>query len=556
MNPEVRSLIDDTIELTGVAPPALLDRDAPVLTPAAVSSADDAPLYLVGLIGGKDVGKSSLVNALVGQTISEQSSHGPGTEDVIAYAHHAAVAELRSLLEREVPGQYRIIPHNVPELSRQVLVDLPDIDSHWQQHVALTRRMLRHLLFPLWIQSIEKYADLTPQRLLTQVAAGNDPANFVFCLNKADQIVSREGQAAAEELRADYAARLAKSLSLPQSPRVYMISAAQPQTLDLPALRTLLSNQKQNAEVKQSQALAGKRQDRSLLGWLQQQNLPERSDRAQRQLAEAGELLQARVGVPLMETLLPRIVSDPGYRLSIAEPAAHKRLSRWPIVNIVQTALLPLMSIIRQNVGRGGELDQPAVDLLVDNLRGVFALLYQSQPAIGELYQSRKLWEDLPSAQAVAALRSRLSVVADNQRRAAGAGHGPIFAPLRWLLTIGAAIWFPIAQPIVESMLEHTWTGMSRDFLLLAVQIFSAAYLIRSVGFLLIYFIALWALLRWATDRKVSRQIQQWSSLDADPAMSFTAQAVQWMDELLEPLSHNSKHALALTNRLAALTSC
>src|SRR5438105_3375692 len=107
MTPEVKSLITDTIELTGVAPPALLDHDAPVLS---LETAGETPLYLVGLIGGKDVGKSSLVNALVGQTISEQSSHGPGTEDVIAYAHHSTAEELRMLLDREVPGQYRIIP--------------------------------------------------------------------------------------------------------------------------------------------------------------------------------------------------------------------------------------------------------------------------------------------------------------------------------------------------------------------------------------------------------------------------------------------------------------
>ena len=41
-------------------------------------------MYIVGLIGGKDVGKSSFVNALVGRPITEQSSHGPGTEAVIA----------------------------------------------------------------------------------------------------------------------------------------------------------------------------------------------------------------------------------------------------------------------------------------------------------------------------------------------------------------------------------------------------------------------------------------------------------------------------------------
>src|SRR5207248_7990522 len=103
-------------------------------------------------------------------------------------AHAEQARPLRELLEREVPGKYAILEHNIPRLLRQVLLDLPDIDSHWGDHVATTRRMLRHVLFPIWMQSIEKYADRQPQELLKRVAAGNAPANFIFCLNKVDQL--------------------------------------------------------------------------------------------------------------------------------------------------------------------------------------------------------------------------------------------------------------------------------------------------------------------------------------------------------------------------------
>src|SRR5437868_4657175 len=139
----------------------------------------------------------------------------------------ADAVELRQRLEREVPGRYRIVTHDVASLRRQVLLDLPDIDSHWIEHVQVTRRMLRHMLFPIWIQSVEKYADQQPQKLLQQVAEGNDPSNFLFCLNKADQLVSREGPSAADALRDDYANRLARALKLKAPPRVHLISALQ-----------------------------------------------------------------------------------------------------------------------------------------------------------------------------------------------------------------------------------------------------------------------------------------------------------------------------------------
>jgi hypothetical protein len=547
MTTELKEIIDETMGLTGAAAPTMMDANAPVLE---VDASQDEPLYLVGLIGGKEVGKSSLINALVGQTISEQSAHGPGTEQVIAYAHHTAADELRELLDRVAPGKYRIVPHNVGELSRQVLVDLPDIDSHWAEHVALTRKMLRHLLYPLWIQSIEKYADIQPQRLLAQVAAGNDPANFVFCLNKADQL--REGQSAAEELRADYAARISKTLSLAAPPKVFLISAQRPTAIDLPALRAILSNQKSTTIVRQSIELAGTRQDRSLLRWLDAQQLDSRSQAADRLLQEAEELLAARVAAPLLGSQLPRLQNDAGYQLSIVEPAVQRRLSRWPLVNVVHAALLPLIAVVQKNVGDGAS----AQHIQAPTVQGAFALLHQSHPMIGQLYQGRKLWESFPAAEAQGDLQRRLAETIERQSDAAierVAHPSVVFAPFRWLVTIGALIWFPITQPILQAMLAPTWGGMSRDFALLVVQSLSAAYLLKSVSFLIIYFFVLWAVLRWDTRRRVNRLLKTWGQLDGDESLSFPAQAMEWVDDLLTPLRRHAETVGELAKKLETI---
>src|SRR3954468_14218559 len=98
MNDELEQLVTETMELTSAAAPDLLADDAPVF-----ASSDDQPMYLIGLIGGKDVGKSSFVNALVGQTLTAPTSHGPGTERVVAYVHESMAKPLRELLSREVP---------------------------------------------------------------------------------------------------------------------------------------------------------------------------------------------------------------------------------------------------------------------------------------------------------------------------------------------------------------------------------------------------------------------------------------------------------------------
>ncbi len=178
--PELHQLVDEVVAMTGAPRPELLEEDAPVLTGDTLTQARRSSLYFVGLIGGKNVGKSSLVNALAGRRITPDSACGPGTEKVIAYVHQSRQAELQALLDQWVPAQYELVTHDVDDLTRQVLLDLPDIDSFHEPHRELTSRILRRILYPVWVQSVEKYADRAPRDLLARVMQGNDPGNFVL----------------------------------------------------------------------------------------------------------------------------------------------------------------------------------------------------------------------------------------------------------------------------------------------------------------------------------------------------------------------------------------
>lgn len=547
MTTDVQQLVADAVELTGAPPPEVLDADAPVY------SADESTesVYLIGLIGGKDVGKSSLVNALAGRQISQQTSWGEGTHSVIAYAHAWAADELRQVLEREVPGRYRIVTHDIGSLRRQVLLDLPDIDSHWTEHVQVTRRMLRHMLYPIWIQSVEKYADHQPQKLLQQVAEGNDPSNFLFCLNKADQLVAREGASAADELRADYANRIANALSLKSPPCVHLISALQRDGFDLPDLRRTLSNEKSADNVEHAIELAGRRRQRSLLRWLDGQQLPQRAERAGRLLREAQELAAARIIEPLLDESVPRLMADPAYRLAMLEPVMNLRLSRWPIVNAIQATFSPLMALLRANLSatsKGGASSGALVDAhlsapgrtITSLVQTTFAQLRQTDPAVAQLYSDRRLWDDLPAVSAAAQLSRHLADVVQQQRELATmkiAGRsGILAAPLRWLLTIGAVLWFPIVQPLLEHGLNDSIPANILGLAKLLVPLLGASYLLHSAAFLVIWFVALWMLLRWDTQRRANRLIRRWSNADVASELSLAGACVQWMDELLEPL--------------------
>jgi hypothetical protein len=555
--------VHQTSALSGEPPPELMDEDSPALR----DSGSSAGIYLVGLIGGKEVGKSALVNALAGSKITEETSHGPGTQIVVAYVYRGAAVELEALLSREAPGQYRIVSHDHQRLGGQVLLDLPDIDSRFANHLEITRRMLRYMLFPIWIQSVEKYADVQPQKLLAKVAAGNDPTNFLFCLNKVDQLPDDASQA--NELREDYGRRMARVLSLDSPPRVFLLSATNPEQFDLPELSRLLSRQKPAEAVAQSRELANRRRQRSMLTWLMQQDLPGRAGRLARLDEEAAELLGERLGVPLAERALPAMLDDPAYRLVMTDGVFARRVSRWPIVNMLHSLIWPLRMVVGSNMGAtpvfGGatglvEAHLPTGNASIARLtQSAFAQLNQSNPAIASLYERRKLWDAMDADLAERRLHRELTETIERQRQTLlsrlSGRHGLIAPLFRVLLTVGALVWFPLIQPVLKAVLESdSAIHGARNVGILIVSLLSTASLLSCAVFLILWYLLLWSLLRWDTRRRVDRLLARWKSADQpDSSLNLTTRVLEWIDDLLEPIRAQRLITERLGERVEAL---
>ena len=129
MSEDIQQLISDVAEVTGSSAPAIMAADAPVFQAQPMRGPAGPSVYFIGLIGGKDVGKSALINAIVGMPISESTAFGPGTETIVAYVHKSQQAAVKALLEPIAPGRFSIVTHAIDRLVCQVLLDLPDIDS-------------------------------------------------------------------------------------------------------------------------------------------------------------------------------------------------------------------------------------------------------------------------------------------------------------------------------------------------------------------------------------------------------------------------------------------
>jgi hypothetical protein len=413
--------------------------------------------------------------------------------------------------------------------------------------------MLRQMLFPIWMQSVEKYADIQPQQLLAKVAAGNAAGNFVFCLNKVDQLMKQEGPEAANELREDYAQRLMRVLSLPEPPRVFMVSAVHPQEYDLPALRDTLGQQKTVEEIDKSKQAAARQQGSSVLGWIRRQNLPEQADRLARLQQDAEDRINDRLGLPMLERCIPAMLDDPSHRMAVLDDCLKQRSARWPFVGIVQGLMTPLTAMFRRRLAIDQQRSLEGPETLVEQylrpdgrdlsqgIQTTFAQLQQSQPMVSALYRARKLWESRAADLAAADLQRNIADTLVRQRaviskRVAGRS-GSVGSAVRWSLTIGALIWFAVLQPILHAALQPAPAATARAIALEIVNALSVTFLLKTLTFMILWFVMIWLIVRWDTARRVDRQLQRWKTSDTlDPGLSLPGQTLEWLTGLLEPI--------------------
>ncbi len=550
MNADLHNLLQGAADLTGATAPTFLASDSPTFSPISPGS-----LYYIGIVGGKDIGKSSLVNALAGHAIAEVTSHGEGTDTVLAYTHRSRCAEVLDYLKSNIDEHAAVVPHDLPHLANQVLLDLPDIDSLHDEHIAITRRALRHLLFPIFAQSVEKYADLAPRQILAAVAQGNDPANFTFVLTKADQLPA--GSSLMLILRDDYARRLTSSLNLTAAPRVYLTSAANPGDFDLPALREILAREKSTTSVRDATSLALARQDRTALDWFDALSLPDRAARLARFEEDARDRILDRIARPIIDPAITALQEDPGPRSAAADEALSRRAGHWPLLGLIHVSLAPISVMLRRfaspPITTNALVDShlPASELS-SVLQTTFAQLESTYSGLSN-HAHGKLWDSMPADESVTELRRQLTQTLDTRRHAAVdlAGRAsPWLAPLRWLLTIGALLWFPLAQPILEAFLQTDHTVL-REFPLTIVRLLSVQHLLESLTFLVAWFLILYLLLRRTVHRRVARLFEHWEKIDDE--MNLSKCTSNWFSNLTAGITAQRKQLEDLIDRAKIL---
>ena len=145
-------------------------------------------ILIVGFMGGTGVGKSSIMNAIAGETISSSSHRRPHTKDIIIYRHTNTTNPL--LATDSFNLKYKEIVHTA-EPSRYILLcDLPDFDSINTENYEKVKYFSEYLDLLLWVTTPEKYADAKFYRFLKDTV--KSPFNYYFILNKIDILFDAE----------------------------------------------------------------------------------------------------------------------------------------------------------------------------------------------------------------------------------------------------------------------------------------------------------------------------------------------------------------------------
>ena len=144
-----------------------------------------ADAYVLALVGGTGVGKSSLLNALAGTDVSRASVRRPTTSHPIAWVPAEDLEALAPLLDWV--GVQDVREHEGRALGPVAILDLPDMDSLELDHRERVEAILPRVDAVAWVTDPEKYHDAVLADDFLQAWLSRLSRQIVI-VNKADRL--------------------------------------------------------------------------------------------------------------------------------------------------------------------------------------------------------------------------------------------------------------------------------------------------------------------------------------------------------------------------------
>jgi energy-coupling factor transporter ATP-binding protein EcfA2 len=245
--------LDDAIAAGDALGIATADAEA-VRSEVADRLGFPAETYVLALVGGTGVGKSSLLNALAGLSVSDASARRPTTARPLAWIPRSGRADLAGLLGWLGIPEDEVRDHEEDALGNVAVLDLPDLDSIEGAHRERVEAILPRVDAVVWVTDPEKYHDATlhDDFLATWLPRLD---RQVVVLNKTDRLSPDDAEQVRRDLERDLARIAARGSRRPRVD-VLLVSARNPGPDGVGPLREWLASAIEAKRVVRSRLVA------------------------------------------------------------------------------------------------------------------------------------------------------------------------------------------------------------------------------------------------------------------------------------------------------------
>jgi GTPase SAR1 family protein len=509
---KLKQLNEELAQLSQTEPLELLSQ-------AGGSESDN--LFMYGIVGGKDVGKTTLINQLAGARISiDTDILDEGTSIAVAYAYEDDLQILKKRLDPHMGGRIKYQSHNREVLKNVVLVDFPDFDSRFVAHRDDVKRLSQHLQGIVWVVTHRKYGDHEFIERLEDMAQSN--RNYYIVVNKVDMLEGRVGLQTFREEVQNYLGQECNKRGMPPIPeeRILLLSAQSPNEYEFSILHDRLIRVHSPVEIAKAKSENIRAEFRRNIDRMESYyQIDPKIEEIDATLNYLKQELEQRFTEEYFQTVSQRLRYMESLQRRISHGLFRQRVEDWPLLRYFSYMFSGPVSLLAGyflSSSRNTDIYQTPRELLLYEGISASSRIQQLHLALEErLPQHIFGWQEIPDySERVEKEFSRLlhryeeQVVRNQQEKARKPGvfvKFLIFAPL---------IWFPFLQPLLfhltlEDESIHSIPGGIMDLMSFLISLLSASALLENVIFLIVfYFIWLLGIYTYSA-RKVEKEGQE-----------------------------------------------